>query len=123
MERLYSFVDVAGDWKGKIGLLESVIIKIAEKTRECAEFIQKYASGKITGALWWMFLYKEWLYLISDEGRMVHQTFSDTDATISSLSGALLELEGELRQAVIFYTTVVAHGTRDNVDRLRKKEQ
>jgi hypothetical protein len=54
---------------------------------------------------------------------MVHQTFSDTDATISSLSGALLELEGELRQAVIFHTTVVAHGTRDNVDRLRKKKQ
>jgi hypothetical protein len=51
MERLYSFVDVAGDWKDKIGLLESVIIKIAEKTRECAEFIQKYASRKITGAL------------------------------------------------------------------------
>jgi hypothetical protein len=36
MERLYSFVDVAGDWKNKIGLLERIIIKIAEKTRECA---------------------------------------------------------------------------------------
>jgi len=39
MEHLYSFVDVAGDRKNKIGLLEGVIIKIAVKTRECAEFI------------------------------------------------------------------------------------
>jgi hypothetical protein len=54
------------------------------------------------------------------EGRMAHQTISDTDATISFCQ---VELEGELRQAVIFHATVVAHGTRDNVDRLRKREQ
>ena len=51
MEHLYSLVDVAGDWKNKIGLLEGVIIKIAVKTRECAEFIQGYVSRNLTGTL------------------------------------------------------------------------
>ena len=54
---------------------------------------------------------------------MAHQTISDTNATISSLSGALLELEGELRQAVIFHTSIVACGTCDNVDQLCEREQ
>lgn len=52
MEHLYSFIDVAGDWKNKIGLLESVVIKIAVKTRECAEFIQGYVSRNFTGTLY-----------------------------------------------------------------------
>ena len=51
MEHLYSFVDVAGDWKNKIQLLETVIIKIAKKTGECAEFIQKYASQDFASTL------------------------------------------------------------------------
>lgn len=52
---------------------------------------------------------------------MAHQTISDTDATISSLLTALLELESELRQAVMFHTAAISNGTRDNIDRLRKR--
>ena len=51
MEHIYSFVDVADDWKYKIGRLESIIIKITEKTRECTEFIQESVSQKLTSAL------------------------------------------------------------------------
>jgi hypothetical protein len=51
MESLYSFVDVAGDWKDKIQLLENVIIEIAEKTEECAKFIEGYALRGLTGTL------------------------------------------------------------------------
>jgi hypothetical protein len=49
MERIYSFIDVAGDWKNKIRPLESVMINIMKTTRECAEFIQGYASHKLAG--------------------------------------------------------------------------
>ena len=55
MERIYSFVDIAGDWKNKIRPLEDMMIKITEKTRECAEFIQEYASRKLAGMFPWMF--------------------------------------------------------------------
>lgn len=51
MEDLYSFVDVAGEWKNKIQLLENAIIEIAKKTRECAEFIEGYASRGLFGML------------------------------------------------------------------------
>jgi hypothetical protein len=51
MERLYSFVDVAGGWKSKIQLLENVIIDIAEKTQECAKFIEEYASRGFAGMI------------------------------------------------------------------------
>ena len=49
MERIYSFIDVAGDWKNKIRPLESVMINIMKTMRECAEFIQGYASHKLAG--------------------------------------------------------------------------
>ena len=56
MERLYSFVDVAGNWKNKIQVLETVIIKIANNTKECAEFIQKYASQDFASTLMNVFI-------------------------------------------------------------------
>jgi hypothetical protein len=121
MEHLYSFVDIAGDWKCKIGPLENVIIKIAMKTRECAEFIQGYASRNLTGALLSVLVSNEWRYLIIGEGRIAHQTISDTGATISSLLAALLELESELRQIVMFHTAGITNETHDNIDRLRKR--
>jgi len=52
---------------------------------------------------------------------MAHQTISDTGAAISSLLAALLELESELHQAVMFHTAAISNGTRDNIDRLRKR--
>ena len=55
LERVYSFIDVAGDWKNKIRPLESVMINIMKKTRECANFIQDYASHKLAGMFPWMF--------------------------------------------------------------------
>jgi len=55
MERIYSFVDIAGDWKSKIRPLEDTMIKIAEKTQECAEFIQEYASRKLAGMFYGYF--------------------------------------------------------------------
>jgi len=56
------------------------------------------------------------------KGRVVHQTISDTDATISSLLGTMLVLQGELNQAVTFYTAVLSNEMHGNIDRLRKRE-
>ena len=58
MERLYSFVDVAGEWKHKIQLLEDVIIEIAQKTEECANFIKGYVSLEFASTLLSMVLFK-----------------------------------------------------------------
>jgi len=55
MERIYSFIDIAGDWKNKIRPLESVMISIMKEMRECAGFIQDYASHKLAGMFPWMF--------------------------------------------------------------------
>ena len=57
------------------------------------------------------------------KGRVVHQTISDTDATISSLLGGMLVLQGELNQAVMFHTALLSNEMRDNIDRLREREQ
>jgi len=59
---------------------------------------------------------------MNEEGRMVHQTISQADATISSLLGALQGLEGELDRAVTLNVAVVSSKARDNIDRLRKTE-
>jgi hypothetical protein len=122
MESLYSFVDVAGDWKNKIQLLEHVIIEIAEKTEECAKFIEEYASRGLTGTLLLMVWSKKRPHLIIGEGRVMHQTISDTDAKISSLSGELQSLQDKLNRAVTSHIAVVSNETRDNTHRLRKKK-
>jgi len=51
MESLYKFVDVAGEWKSKIQLVEDVVIEIAEKTQECAIFIEGFSSQGLAGTL------------------------------------------------------------------------
>lgn len=51
MESLYTFVDVTDGWKDKIRLLENIIIEIAQKTKECAKFIEEYASRGLAGTL------------------------------------------------------------------------
>jgi len=62
------------------------------------------------------------VYLMNAEGRMVHQTISQADATISSLLDALQGLEGELDRAITLNVAIVSSETRDNIDRLRKTE-
>jgi hypothetical protein len=51
----------------------------------------------------------------------MHQTISDTDAKISSLSGDLQGLQDKLNRAVTSQIAVVSNETRDNTHRLRKR--
>ena len=44
---------------------------------------------------------------MNGEGRMVHQTISQANTTISSLLGALQGLEGELDRAITLNAAVV----------------
>ena len=114
MERIYSFIDVAGDWKNKIRPLESVMINIMKTMRECAEFIQGYASHKLAGMFPWIDL-GESAYLMIGKGRIAHQTISQANATISSLLSALQGLEDELDRAVTLNAAVVSNEIRDNM--------
>jgi len=123
MESLYKFVDAAGEWKNKIQLVADVIIEIAEKTQECAIFIEEYASQGLAGTHLSIVSFVKTPHLIIGQGRVMHQTISDTNTTTALLLVGLQGLQDKLNRAVISHIAVVSNETRYNTHRLRKKER
>ncbi|KAJ7776917.1 WD40 repeat-like protein [Mycena maculata] len=85
MAQVYSFVEQINFLSNRIKQLQDTILGIVKETFECALFIQEY-SGHGFG------------------GRLIRNTWSDTDSTIDKLSEALMKLKEDFDRGVSVQT-------------------
>jgi hypothetical protein len=116
MEDVYSFVEATDSFQRKVNLLEKTINKILKQTIECAIFIREY-TGRGFGGDHRAF---KCTVKVTNEltGRLLKQTFTNTEQKIADLFQTLVSLKRSLDSANIIQTGFISTRTLEGIEKL-----